>query len=49
MQQLIQSIKDVLTEKHTLPFSVYSSVTEQRIFNAPVIKPLLICILDGCK
>jgi len=49
MQQLIQSIKYVLAEKQTLPFSVYTSVMEQHIFNVPVIKPLLICILDGCK
>ena len=49
MQHLIQTIKYVIKEKTTLPFSVYSSVKEQQIFNVPVIKPLLICILDGCK
>ncbi len=32
-----------------MPFSVYSSVKEQHILNVPVIKPLLICVLDGCK
>ncbi len=32
-----------------LPFSVYSSVHEQRIVNVPIIKPLLICVLDGSK
>lgn len=32
-----------------MPFSVYSSVREQRIVNVPIVKPTLICILDGCK
>lgn len=32
-----------------LPFSVYASVKEQRIVNVPIIKPLLICVLDGRK
>lgn len=32
-----------------LPFSVYSSVKEQRLANVPVIKPLLIFILGGTK
>jgi len=49
MQKLIQTIKHLMLKKQTLPFSVYSSVKEQQIFNVPVIKPLLICILDGCK
>ncbi|MDX3775527.1 AraC family transcriptional regulator [Chromatiaceae bacterium AAb-1] len=49
MKNLALSVKQVLQEKDTLPFSVYSSVKEQHIFNVPVIKPLLICVLDGCK
>jgi len=32
-----------------LPFSVYSSVREQKIVNVPIIKPMLICVLDGSK
>lgn len=32
-----------------LPFSVYSSVSEQKIVNVPIIKPMLICVLDGGK
>ena len=32
-----------------LPFAVYSSVKEQQILNVPIIKPLLICVLDGRK
>lgn len=49
MQQLITSLKQVLDTTDQLPFSVYSSVKEQRILNVPIIKPLLICVLDGCK
>lgn len=49
MKNLALSVKQVLQEKTALPFSVYSSVKEQHIFNVPVIKPLLICVLDGCK
>lgn len=32
-----------------LPFSLYASVKEQRIVNVPIIRPLLICVLEGCK
>lgn len=49
MQKLIDTAKLALQEKNQLPFSVYSSVKEQRIFNVPIIKPVLICVLDGCK
>lgn len=49
MRKLILSSKQVLQEKQPLPFSIYSSVKEQHILNVPVIKPLLICVLDGCK
>lgn len=49
MQKLILSSKQVLQEKEQLPFSVYTSVKEQHILNVPIIKPLLICVLDGCK
>lgn len=33
----------------TLPFSLYTSVREQHILNAPVEQPLLICVLAGVK
>lgn len=49
MQDLIRSAKSVLQENIDLPFSVYSSRIEQRIFNVPVIQPLLICVLNGSK
>ncbi len=49
MQTLIQSAKAVLAEHSSLPFSIYSSVKEQRIVNVPIIKPLLVFVLDGCK
>lgn len=49
MQQLIDSIKQQLNKDIPLPFSVYTSIKEQRILNVPVINPLLICVLDGCK
>lgn len=31
------------------PFSVYSSIREQKILNVPISNPLLICVLDGVK
>lgn len=49
MQNLIQTAKKILQEKEKLPFSIYSSVDEQRILNVPVIKPLLIFVLSGNK
>ncbi|WP_215398323.1 helix-turn-helix transcriptional regulator [Rheinheimera oceanensis] len=49
MDKLIQAAKRTLQYPDSLPFSVYSSVKEQRLVNVPVIKPLLICVLDGCK
>ncbi|MGH1487306.1 MAG: helix-turn-helix transcriptional regulator [Cellvibrionaceae bacterium] len=49
MQELITSIKQVMSQKAVLPFSVYSSFQEQNLFNVPIIKPLLIFVLDGSK
>jgi AraC-like DNA-binding protein len=49
MERLTRTIKRILTEQKELPFSVYTSVKEQHIINVPIIKPLLICILDGNK
>ena len=49
MHELIKSAKKSLDEKKALPFSVYSSIKEQRILNVPVAKPLLIFILGGVK
>jgi len=49
MQNLIETIKQALVEDHSLPFSVYSSVKEQRLLNVPIINPLFIAVLDGDK
>ena len=49
MQELIKSAKEALNENKQLPFSIYSSVKEQRLLNVPVIKPLLIFVLGGVK
>lgn len=49
MQRLIATIKKQLVQNLSLPFSVYSSIKEQRLLNVPIIKPLLICVLEGCK
>ncbi len=49
MKDLICAIKNTLDEGDPLPFSVYSSVKEQQIFNVPVVKPLLIVVLEGEK
>lgn len=49
MQQLIDASKTIVNEHDNLPFALYSSVKEQSISNVPIIKPLLICVLDGYK
>jgi len=49
MQKLIDTAKTVLQQQTHLPFAVYSSVKEQHILNVPVLKPLLILVLEGCK
>lgn len=49
MEELIHSAKQSLGNKTPLPFSVYSSVKEQRILNVPIHKPLLIFVLSGEK
>jgi len=46
---LMLSAKRAGNEGRALPFSVYSSVCEQKIVNVPIIKPMLICVLDGSK
>ncbi|KQZ45041.1 helix-turn-helix transcriptional regulator [Duganella sp. Root1480D1] len=49
MDTLVACVKRMLEAGQTLPFSVYSSVKEQKIVNVPIIKPMLICVLDGRK
>ena len=49
MNALIDQAKGALTQTTHLPFSVYSSVKVQNILNVPIMKPLLIFVLDGEK
>ena len=49
MQSLIQTTQRVLASNGSVPFAVIHSVKEQHIVNVPILKPLLICILDGVK
>lgn len=49
MEKLISAAKQLQEAGSPLPFSVYSSVREQQILNVPIIKPMLICVLDGSK
>lgn len=49
MKDLIDLVKNVLLEGRSLPFSVYASLREQRILNAPIARPLLIFVLAGVK
>lgn len=49
MKALIDLAKRFSEEGCPLPYSVVSSLKEQHILNAPVIKPLLIFVLAGIK
>jgi AraC-like DNA-binding protein len=49
MQDLMESAKQTRHIDKPLPFSLYSSITEQCILNAPIMKPLLIFVLAGVK
>ncbi|BFM09571.1 helix-turn-helix transcriptional regulator [Halioxenophilus aromaticivorans] len=49
MQTLIEAAQEVLAQDTALPFAAIHSVKEQHIVNVPVMKPMLICILDGYK
>jgi AraC-like DNA-binding protein len=49
MEELILTARTIQDAGKTLPFSIYSSVKEQKIVNVPIIKPMLICVLDGSK
>jgi AraC-like DNA-binding protein len=49
MNKLIEEARRMQEAGLALPFALYSSVKEQRIFNVQIIKPLLICVLDGRK
>lgn len=49
MENLLSIIKNTLNENRELPFSVYTSIEEQRLLNVPIAKPLLIVVLHGNK
>lgn len=49
MKQLIERARTLSQSSLPLPFAVYSSVREQNLRNVPIIKPVLIAVLDGCK
>lgn len=49
MATLLDTIKHALSENPDKPFSVYTSVEEQKLLNVPITKPLLIVVLSGSK
>lgn len=49
MMNLLDVVKNVSYEAHNLPFSVYSSIKEQRLLNVPISKPVLVVMLKGDK
>lgn len=49
MTNLLRTIKKTINGKSELPFAVYSSIKEQNLLNVPIVKPLLVVVLSGCK
>lgn len=49
MKDILNSLKYINYETDGLPFSVYSSVYEQKLLNVPISKPLLIVVINGNK
>ena len=49
MNNLISASQALAQSNIDLPFSVYSSIQEQRILNVPIVKPMFIAVLAGCK
>jgi len=49
MDALIQLAHQASHKTDDLPFSIYSASQEQHILNVPILKPLLIAILQGTK
>lgn len=49
MNHLKERLKATCFNGHTLPYSVYSAVADQHLLNVPIVKPLLICVLEGRK
>ena len=49
MEKLIDTVEKIISGNKELPFSVYSSIKEQTLLNVPIVKPLLIVVLEGEK
>ena len=49
MSNLISCVKHVLDTKGELPFCAFSSVKEQKLLNVPIVKPVLVVVLNGKK
>lgn len=49
MDKLIELSKRSFMQNKHLPFSIYTSLKEQKIQNLPILKPLLIFVLSGSK
>jgi len=49
MQKLKERLRKLAEEDQSLPFSIYCSIEDQLLLNVPILKPLLICVLDGKK
>ncbi len=49
MVTLLSTIKNTHNENNEQPFSIYTSIKEQKLLNVPIAKPLLIVVLNGNK
>ena len=49
MEKLIDTVENIISGNKELPFSTYSSIKEQKLLNVPIVKPLLIVVLEGKK
>lgn len=49
MLTLLNTIKNTLNKNSEQPFSIYTSLKEQKLLNVPIAKPLLIVVLSGNK
>ena len=49
MNNLLGAVKNAVQGKGDKPFSVFTSIKEQKLLNVPVAKPLLVVVLSGNK
>ncbi len=49
MKKLIQTLKSLNTQGTNLPFAVYTCKQNQFLRNIPILKPVLVVILEGTK